>query len=539
MEKLVKTYIRKPLSVDLENSIVEAVVSDETLDRYQEVIEIQAWKKGLSSYKKHPILLSSHHYRSLMSQIGYAEDIYVDEMSKALVARFKYFTNQGNKEADWGFFLASNGLAAYSVGFLPRPGGVVENSSSDEEVKEGKKPIRIYKDVELLEVSQVVVPANPSALQRSIASETDEALKEFEMNVLSFVNSNTFDMQTLSYNTTDFTQPIWYIPISGGTSDFIYKTVITTVDSEVNTKTVIPYHKYPLAPKDTPWDAGEEVRKASIDDLKKMCAVIVGDPENKTSYKLPHHLVDGYKTVWRAVVNAAARLNQTQMSPADKDGVKQHLAKHYEDFGEKAPWEKSVELWEEFSEDPYSLDDDDIVQLFSDIVQRPETTDNYHHIPVKSARLFIKESFRTITISEKEGIKAVIGKLKSDPDGPTHIQKYLFDVDKWTLEEAKQWVKEHKEKELKEEEMIEKILEKLNVLESKIDSLQDMITIELFRSLDGDAFEEEEEDKKETKTVESEEEENYLTKLLDDMNAMLQNLSVQLEKAMNKEIEKN
>jgi len=73
----------------------------------------------------------------------------------------------------------------------------------------------------------------------------------------------------------------------------------------------------------------------------------------------------------------------------------------------------------------------------------PETTENYHHIPVRDASDFVKDSFRYKTISEEKGIMIRLGKLKSDPDGPTVTQAYLFDVDKWTIEEAKAWVKEH------------------------------------------------------------------------------------------------
>jgi len=76
----------------------------------------------------------------------------------------------------------------------------------------------------------------------------------------------------------------------------------------------------------------------------------------------------------------------------------------------------------------------------------PETTDKYHHLPVKDKGLFVETSFRTIDISKDEGIKAVIGKLKSDPDGSTHVQQYLFDVDKWSMSEAEKWVSDHKKR---------------------------------------------------------------------------------------------
>ena len=77
----------------------------------------------------------------------------------------------------------------------------------------------------------------------------------------------------------------------------------------------------------------------------------------------------------------------------------------------------------------------------------PEETEDFIHIPLKDADDFVDDSFRTIDISKEEGIQAVIGKLTSDPDGSTHVQKYLFDKSKdWTLEKAETWVEGHEEK---------------------------------------------------------------------------------------------
>jgi HK97 family phage prohead protease len=75
----------------------------------------------------------------------------------------------------------------------------------------------------------------------------------------------------------------------------------------------------------------------------------------------------------------------------------------------------------------------------------PDITENYIRLRQRDPNDFVQDSFRTITISEEKGIKAVIGKLKSDPNGSTHIQSYLFDKDKWTVEEAQAWVREHKD----------------------------------------------------------------------------------------------
>jgi len=188
MAKVIKTFISNIKSVDEVNGIVEAVVSDETIDRYREVIKIDAWKKGLSSYKKHGVLLSSHDYSKLTNQIGIAESVKI--VDKELVAKFKYFVNAGNEEADWGFFLAKQGLAAYSVGFLPKPNGYEMADWDDDDVRSGKKPRMVYTDVELLEVSQVTVPANPSALQKSLegfANSKDIVLNEYLEKVGEFV----------------------------------------------------------------------------------------------------------------------------------------------------------------------------------------------------------------------------------------------------------------------------------------------------------------------------------------------------------------
>lgn len=74
----------------------------------------------------------------------------------------------------------------------------------------------------------------------------------------------------------------------------------------------------------------------------------------------------------------------------------------------------------------------------------PEETKDYIHIPISDAGIFVDDSFKTITISASQGIKSVIGKLKSDPEGSTKVQKYLFSKEKgWTMTKAKAWVKEH------------------------------------------------------------------------------------------------
>jgi HK97 family phage prohead protease len=175
-----------------------------------------------------------------------------------------------------------------------------------------------------------------------------------------------------------------------------------------------------------------------------------------------------------------------------------------EDFVEKAGEETKEEIQTPIDEEGNKEKDMlDVVAPENeiDIELKPETTENYHHIPVKSAGSFVEGSFRTIDISKSQGIKAVIGKLKSDPNGSTHVQKYLFDANKWTMEEAKKWVADHSkgledfidimeyyefyeimaETEKEEDKIVEVLTTKIKELEEKIILLETHIPKEVLK----------------------------------------------------------
>ncbi|MGB9756377.1 MAG: hypothetical protein ACPLVJ_01155, partial [Candidatus Bathyarchaeales archaeon] len=64
-----------------------------------------------------------------------------------------------------------------------------------------------------------------------------------------------------------------------------------------------------------------------------------------------------------------------------------------------------------------------------------EITDQYIRSGHRSPKEFEKNSLRTITLSEDEGIKAVVGKPKGEER--MAVQSYLFEIAKgWTLEKA-------------------------------------------------------------------------------------------------------
>src|SRR3972149_843322 len=67
----------------------------------------------------------------------------------------------------------------------------------------------------------------------------------------------------------------------------------------------------------------------------------------------------------------------------------------------------------------------------------PETTENYHRVPNPKHTESECENIRTMTVSGEKGIKALycIDHKK--------IKTYLFDVEKWSMDEAKRWVVNH------------------------------------------------------------------------------------------------
>ena len=118
---------------------------------------------------------------------------------------------------------------------------------------------------------------------------------------------------------------------------------------ETEKKAVIPYLECPMADEGMAWNAGAEVKKASGDaaKLKKMHAWIDSgadgfNADERQWYKLPHQRGDGSQAVvWRGVAAAMGALlgarGGVKIPDADRKGVYNHLAKHYEQFGKEVP----------------------------------------------------------------------------------------------------------------------------------------------------------------------------------------------------------
>jgi hypothetical protein len=71
-----------------------------------------------------------------------------------------------------------------------------------------------------------------------------------------------------------------------------------------------------------------------------------------------------------------------------------------------------------------------------------ENTEEYIRSGHRDPGEFQEETLKTISLSDDEGIKAVIGKPKGKH--AMEVQSYLFEKDKgWTIEKAKEWFEKH------------------------------------------------------------------------------------------------
>src|SRR6266567_6920071 len=126
--------------------------SDETLDRYKEVISVAGWR--LENYRKNPVVQNAHNYSSLADTIGKS---LITEVRRDHLFQRVQFAVEDNPMAKLAYALCKGGfLKAVSVGFIPLRW---------ENLPDAGSPIRRrYLEQELLEVSAVSIPANPNAL---------------------------------------------------------------------------------------------------------------------------------------------------------------------------------------------------------------------------------------------------------------------------------------------------------------------------------------------------------------------------------------
>lgn len=129
---------------------MDFIGSDGSVDRYNERIDPAAWG-DMKNFRANPVIPDCHDYSSIGKILGRAVNVEVRDGK--LCNRVEFCMD--NPMGALAYKMAKGGfLNSQSVGFIP------EDWTSG---KSGTDPDRTYTKAELLEISMVVVPANPGA----------------------------------------------------------------------------------------------------------------------------------------------------------------------------------------------------------------------------------------------------------------------------------------------------------------------------------------------------------------------------------------
>lgn len=129
---------------------MDFIGSDSSLDRYNEVIQPTAWG-DMKNFKANPVIPDCHDYSSVAKILGKAKTVAV--VDGKLMNRVSFCMD--NPMGALAYKMAKAGfINSQSVGFIPLEW--TNGSGADQ-------PDRTYTKCELLEISLVVIPANPGA----------------------------------------------------------------------------------------------------------------------------------------------------------------------------------------------------------------------------------------------------------------------------------------------------------------------------------------------------------------------------------------
>lgn len=311
------------------------------VDRDNDTVSVDGW--SLEDYKKNPVVLWAHDYRvppiaRATSIIREAESL--DSVAQFLekdVMDFSYMIYQLYKK---GF------MNAVSVGFKP----------DEWTYDDARGGINFIKQ-SLMEYSAVPVPSNPGALTlaRSAGIET-APLKRWAENVLDDWEVSGSGLCLPKANIETLRKEadpkkivqVGQVPVSTEKNGDQENTDKGSVKGDGSTKLIGPIsydvahpEGTPKTEKDAEWNPLVEGDQDG--DFMKMSAYA----KDEKSFLFLHHLPDkGHLVVWDGVVRSMALLlgakGDTQINSDERKKIYDHLAKHYEEFDEKAPDYKYV-----------------------------------------------------------------------------------------------------------------------------------------------------------------------------------------------------
>jgi len=155
-----------------ETRIRQYTVSDETVDRYGDIVRAKGIK--LDNYMKNPVMQFAHDYA--MPPIGISIKTWYDKESNSLKAYALFLDERVDStgRADLIFrFVRSNGMRACSIGFDPLEFNNPATEAERSKLGLGQFGVE-YLSADMLEFSPVPLPANPNCLSNAyVKSFTD------------------------------------------------------------------------------------------------------------------------------------------------------------------------------------------------------------------------------------------------------------------------------------------------------------------------------------------------------------------------------
>jgi HK97 family phage prohead protease len=284
----------------LEDRSIKFIITTGSADRENDVIDPSGW--DVSNYLKNPVVLFAHDYGSL----PVARTTELVQHGDKLIAIAEFASAELNPMAEQVFNMLKQGfLKGASVGFRP--------TSFEYNDERGGVD---FTGQELLEFSVVPVPANAQALMAAGLDDIDtELLRQWATETLEAIGKGV-SPKNVSEETAPMDTP-WRRPTLGQFTE-------------------------------EPWEGLTNRKKRNISGHYAWATAAI--PDTFGDMKLPHHRPDDGFVVWRGVVAASARLNQTNFPDGDLKKVQRHLAKHFEEFDRTAPWLRDAEAWLKFTE---------------------------------------------------------------------------------------------------------------------------------------------------------------------------------------------
>lgn len=161
-----RRLIHPEIRIESEPGLVTYVASDESVDSYREVIRARGWK--FDQFRKNAPFVNSHRYESIDDQLGRVVDYRIEQDRLVEVVQWAVDVPE-NQMARLGYRMTQAGyLKAVSVGFFPvkylTPSDGTPYEAELGTLATKERPTRIYTEQQQVELSAVILPANPNAL---------------------------------------------------------------------------------------------------------------------------------------------------------------------------------------------------------------------------------------------------------------------------------------------------------------------------------------------------------------------------------------